>query len=293
MYPRIARISIVLILTAWSSARAVTVIDYPSALNLGYQFLSPRPESEYMAPETGLILRFAVADPSALTNLETFIQVQGSQSGTHKGQTRIASDGVTILFTPDQAFTQREQVTGKLAPLWSVRATHTVGPLDYRFFVSCSMIQVLTAGSIDLPAQGSNAAHGPGVDLETVAQTHTVQSAAEPIIPHSGQAYIMENGVSVPSNFPHILVRTYDNPDENLIFMDNRTTGSNSYNVIFDNTGLPVWYWQTNDERRDMKVQRNGLLTMLACDGGMRFIGLDNHYQQGGRVPGRPGVYHG
>ena len=56
---------IVLILTfvAWSSAGAITVTDYSSALSQGYQFLSPRPGSEYVTPETGLIVRFSGADP--------------------------------------------------------------------------------------------------------------------------------------------------------------------------------------------------------------------------------------
>ncbi len=91
---------------------------------------------------------------------------------------------------------------------------------------------------------------------------------------------IMPNGVSVPSNFPKINITINDNPDPEYIFIDNRTSGSNSYNVIFDNNGSPIWYWQTNDERRDMKVQKNGVLTMLARDGYMRFIGLDKHYRQ-------------
>ena len=95
-----------------------------------------------------------------------------------------------------------------------------------------------------------------------------------------GIAGVMPNGVSVPSNFPHINITVNDNPDDGYIFLDNRTSGSNSFNVIFDNTGSPIWYIQTNDERRDMKVQRNGMLTMLARTGGYRFIGLDTNYQQ-------------
>ncbi|MHC4086290.1 MAG: aryl-sulfate sulfotransferase [Planctomycetota bacterium] len=91
---------------------------------------------------------------------------------------------------------------------------------------------------------------------------------------------IMPNGVSVPSNFPLIDITINDNPDSGYIFLDNRTSGSNSYNVIFDNTGSPIWYLQTSDERRDMKVQHNGVLTMLARTGGYRFVGLDTNYRE-------------
>ncbi len=95
-----------------------------------------------------------------------------------------------------------------------------------------------------------------------------------------GQPGIMPNGVSVPSDFPHISITVNTNPDPDYIFIDTRGGGGKPYNVIFDNTGSPVWYQLMPDERRDMKVQPNGVLTMLARTGGYRFVGLDNHYRE-------------
>ncbi|MHC4693953.1 MAG: aryl-sulfate sulfotransferase, partial [Planctomycetota bacterium] len=117
--------------------------------------------------------------------------------------------------------------------------------------------------------------------MECEAQT-TVHIAAEGEISANAAdgPMIMPNGVSVPSNFPHVNITINDNPDPGYIFLDNRFSGDNSYNVIFDNTGSPIWYWQMNDERRDMKVQPNGVLTMLARTGGTRFIGLDSNYRE-------------
>ena len=264
---------VLIVLLCLSSAWGATVMDYPSALELGYQFLFPRPGSEYIAQQTGLIVRFDGADPNTLTNLETFIQVYGSQNGLYTGQTQIATDGVTVLFTPNRVFSRLEQVTVTLTPTWSAPTETVAESMDYTFYV---------AGPQTSPSPPIRTGTASGMQsLETETQsTVTGQAVAEPVVPHPGQPYIMDNGVSVPSNFPYIVVTTYDDPDPNLIFMDNRTSGSNSFNVIFDNIGQPVWYWQTDDERRDMKVQRNGLLTMLARDGGMRFIGLNDHYQQ-------------
>ena len=89
----------------------------------------------------------------------------------------------------------------------------------------------------------------------------------------------MPNGVSVPSDFPRISITTNNNPDPDPIFIDNRGGGGKPYNVIFDNNGSPIWYMRMPDERRDMTVQHNGVLTMLARDGGNHYNGLDNHYQ--------------
>jgi hypothetical protein len=93
-------------------------------------------------------------------------------------------------------------------------------------------------------------------------------------------ALTMPNGVSIPSDFPRINITVNNNPDPDYIFLDNRGGGGNPYNVIFDNNGSPVWYKRMPDERRDMKVQPNGALTMLARDGVNHFNVLDTHYQQ-------------
>ena len=91
-------------------------------------------------------------------------------------------------------------------------------------------------------------------------------------------APIFPNGVSVPADFPRININVNNNPDSGYIFLDNRGGNGHPYNVIFDNTGSPIWYRRMPDERRDMKVQKNGVLTMLARDNGNHFNGFDTNY---------------
>jgi hypothetical protein len=86
------------------------------------------------------------------------------------------------------------------------------------------------------------------------------------------------NGVSVPGDFPRIKITINNQPDSSPIFLDNRGGGGHPYNVIFDNSGSPIWYARMPDERRDMKVQKNGVLTMLARDNGNHFSGFDTNY---------------
>ena len=96
-----------------------------------------------------------------------------------------------------------------------------------------------------------------------------------------GQDGIMPNGVSVPTDFPYINITTSNNPDSEYIFIDNRGGNGDPWNVIFDNSGQPVWYSKYPDERRDMKVQHNGVMTMLARDqGGNHFNGFNTNYQK-------------
>ena len=78
-------------LIAWGSAQALTIEHYSEALAPGYHYLDPLPESEYVAPETRLLIRFAHEIPGDLTNLSTFVQVEGEFSGPTDGLTTIAS----------------------------------------------------------------------------------------------------------------------------------------------------------------------------------------------------------
>jgi len=131
-----------------------------------------------------------------------------------------------------------------------------------------------TVGAFELPEGGDDGRGGP-VTVGASGPGLPAISWASP-----GKSGLMPNGVSVPSDFPFINITTNNNPDSEYIFLDNRGGGGKSYNVIFDNTGAPIWYRKMPDERRDMKVQRNGMLTMLARTGGYRFVGLNNRYEE-------------
>jgi hypothetical protein len=128
-----------------------------------------------------------------------------------------------------------------------------------------------TSGS-SLPQEIVPGAGGGLRGAPPVEGTPPVSASAGP-----GVTGIMPNGVSVPSDFPHINITTNNNPDSGYIFIDNRGGNGKPYNVIFDNSGSPIWYQRMPGERRDMKVQANGMLTMLTSNG---FVGLNNHYEE-------------
>jgi hypothetical protein len=96
----------------------------------------------------------------------------------------------------------------------------------------------------------------------------------------NGLAGIMPNGVSVPSDFPWVEIVVTNNPDPNPIFLDAWSGGGNHYNVIFDNSGSPIWYMRTPEAPCDLKVQHNGVLTTAAlAKDGYHFFGFDTHYR--------------
>ena len=227
-----------------------------------YAYLSPKPNAQFVPPEAAVIVRFARFSPKRLLNQHQFVSISGKESGEHTGITRLASDGKTIIFTPDSPFIPDELVLVTLKPDFEGASGSGFNPITYQFRIAeWSRPDVFTPAPNPKPAEGTDFAGS----LRTA------------------QARIMPNGVSVPSDFPHVEVTYSDNPSPGFIFMDNRGGRGRPYNIIFDNAGSPVWWLRTNDERRDFKAQPNGWMTMMIRDGfggsGWGFIALDNHYE--------------
>ncbi|MBN2007901.1 aryl-sulfate sulfotransferase [candidate division KSB1 bacterium] len=219
-----------------------------------YQYLSPKPGADYVSPQSKIIIRFQSIRPENITNLCELITVTGSQSGQITGNIHTASDKRTIIFTPASNFLPGETVTVRLNP---GNATANLTPFEYPFHVSKT---------------SRTAAPQPENRATILDKKSSVQTIGTPTM--------YSNGVSVPSDFPAINITVNDNPDSGYIFLNN--WGGQPYNVIFNNNGEPIWYLRTPDRRRDFKVQKNGLLTMLVRQGfsfGQGFLGLNENYE--------------
>ena len=167
-------------------------------------------------------------------------------------------------------FAANELVTVSLSPGVPPAGGGPISPYQYQFVVSTHLPGSASAPAVvSVPAARFTSSGGSAIRLLGVT------TAAS-----KGVAGIMPNGVSVPSDFPWIAITTNNNPDPEPIFIDNRGGGGDPFNVIFDNNGNPIWYSKYPDERRDMKVQHNGTLTMLARNNGNHYNVLNTNYQQ-------------
>jgi hypothetical protein len=233
----------------------------------GYQYLSPIPEAEYVSPQTKFVLvRFETISPHELTNLWTFIKVTGDRSGRHWGQTKIATDDRTVIFEMSSSFSVNEIVTVTLTPTVGRQVSEVVEPIQYRFMVSRS------AGSLSTQTANSASLQTPSSPSSSTGISIMAEDGIS--ILAAGGAMVMQNGVSVPSDFPHVNITVNDNPAPGYIFID--YDGSIDYTMILDNTGAPVWY-KRGSKGRDFKQQVNGMLTVV---GGGGFIGYDQNFNQ-------------
>ena len=114
----------------------VSILSTGVYRELGYLYLSPAPGAEYIPTATWYILvRFSDASPEDVSNLSSFITVQGAKSGNHSGQTHVAMDGRTVIYEMTNDFSAGERVTVTLAPVLKPGAAGMIKPYQYPFMV--------------------------------------------------------------------------------------------------------------------------------------------------------------
>lgn len=110
----------------------------------------------------------------------------------------------------------------------------------------------------------------------TIAVLCTHLSAQKITIAPSLSSYVFPNGVSVPSDYPHVTISVRVNPDPGFIFINN--WGGVPYIAILDNFGSPIFYRKMPANARDFKVQANGLLSYRLAEPYYRFYEMDSTY---------------
>jgi hypothetical protein len=232
----------------------------------GYQYLSPVPGAEYVLPQTRFFLvRFEAVSPNDITNLSTFIQVTGAASGTHTGQTWIATDDRTVIFEVLSDFSSDELVTVTLTPTVDPCVPAVVEQYQYQFMVSgpmpppaSTLLQATSSGSTALD-EGMNRQATTDTKYETMP---TADMKAEETVSAAvlDEAMIMSNGVSVPSDFSQVVVTVNNNPSPGYLFLEHA-----GFTMMLDNNGEPVWY--RRGSAWDFKVQKNGMITWTNFNG--------------------------
>jgi hypothetical protein len=244
-----------------------------AARQAGYLYLSPVPGASYVSPQTRYVLvRLAQAAPATLTNLSSgFISVMAQQTGPHPGTAHLALDGRTIIFAMGADFAVNEMVTVTLTPQMITGSTALVQPFQYQFMVAAPI-----PGSSPTVIAAPNALN-PVVPTkpQTSSDSLTQQQSVAKVRPRAVQ---LSNGVSVPSDFPQVVISANNSPSPGYVFLENALDGVSPYTMMVNNNGLPVWY--RRGRMWDFKVQPNGSITFggYNTSGAVDFSALDQNF---------------
>lgn len=232
----------------------------------GIVYLSPLDESDWQSAETSLIIGFDGPVPELLN-----FSVTGSISGVLDCHCYISSNGKRLVLTPVGNFALGEGVNVTLSwPSSSTEWSFTVRPEN----------------PPEMPFSCHEENYFTGSDHRTDGFQRN----------HSGD---FSDGVSVPLDFPELILNTSGQPAEGNYFLGTLTTydaTSSSYLIIADNDGEPLFYWHWNKGIFCVEVQPGGLLTLGTRLAGntITWLVLDDTYafQDSFRVVGYPTDIH-
>lgn len=198
------------------------------------EYYAPLKNAEYVSKDATIAVRYGPEVTAAVLSKLRFI-VRGAQSGLHPGSSILADDHRTVIFKPDQPFTQGEQAKVDVNGLRLDSGRGYIG-LSYNFTVS----QHQESGTV----------------------TSLVPNPPD-VKPRSA----FPDFLTVPQDIPHFSVSTLsDDPSEGDIFVAPfywTKTSVGSYLLILDGRGRLVYYKSMADDLGafDFKRQPNGMLS--------------------------------
>jgi len=194
-----------------------------------FEYLAPQPSSSNVSPYTNIIIREDSILKEYAILQEDILEVTGSKSGVHKGETLLLENSKTILFKPFNKFNDYETVTIQLNCRNPNNQSKTIPQLIFNFTTGKDNSQLPLPELCDLP-DDENLKPDPDIDI------------------------------SSPLVYPQLSIITNNNPSDDYLFLG-LSSGSTGHLLIVDNDLMPVFYRRVNGTIFDFKYQQNNELT--------------------------------
>lgn len=220
-------------------------------------YQSPAPGASLVLPSSNIILRLLGAVDAPSVSAAGMFAVRGSRSGAHSGTTKIADDGVTILFKPDLPFAPGETVSVRVGLGIRTAAGEALRPQSFDFTIAGDLAHRSKTDPFDGEFEGRE---------------------ISPVAPVTARPGSVE-GDTLPFDFPYIKATVFDSTSPGRIFLSNLAFGGPfvPYLLIVDNSGAPIFYRKMDGACADFKVQPNGLLTYYDSKDSA-FFAMDSSY---------------
>src|SRR5215831_17701542 len=253
MRPVLARLPIALAIALTAATAAAAARDFA--------YLSPLPGSQRVSPGNNIAIRpGSPLEPASVAAAQ--LTVTGSRSGAHAGRLRLASDGRTIVFRPDQPFAANETVRVRLASGVRTSAGSGLPGLDYTFQVSAVDPRAMPRPEPErLPDPPE-----PSVWWrEPMPSAVTAVGACDTLLPGFPPLTLVNTSAQLPGVY---FMAPFDNSNQTIARLQ-----------ILDDRGKPIFQRQFSGPFRptDFKVQPDGRLTFF-LSGNEKYYAMDSAY---------------
>lgn len=226
-------------------------LAFTQSINVNeFQYLSPKPNSSLVSPWNNIIIRFGELININSIGIQNLINVSGSESGLHTGDIVLLDDGKTIIFKPNQPFSEGEKVSVKLRKGLKTIDNDDIGDLEYQFYVSDSWQKNNLKDNSKILFDEIKLMI-PDLEFNDGTITKINRNKAQPEI----------DSLEVPN----LYVTISNDPTEGYIFITPWLFKGNffdpNYIVIADNYGIPIYYKKISALAVDFKIHSNGVMT--------------------------------
>jgi len=215
-----------------------------------FQYLSPKPNSSLVSPWINIIIRYGelinantIKDPNLMT-------VTGTTSGIHNGDISLLDDGKTIIFKPNDSFSEGEKVSVKLRSGLKTINNDDIGKLEYQFYVSDSWQKNILNDNSNILFNEIKLMN-PDLGNNDLTPTKINRNKVQPEIDSL--------------ELPNLYVTISNDPTEGYIFVSPWLFKGNffdpNYIIISDNYGIPIYYKKISALGLDFKIHSNGVMT--------------------------------
>ncbi len=219
-----------------------------------FQYISPVPGSSLLKPQTNIIIRYGDPISNFDQNDSSLIIVNGSLSGYHSGKLYLTKDLRTIVFLPDNPFTNGERVSVQLSS--GLRTTNNINVDSLSFYFDITKGFATTTSIINQSPNKIN-------DEKKLGSLANVQTTSD-------------SSLLFPAYFPRVYIQQ-NPPERDYYFLGiNKISGRNL--CIINKYGFPIYYKTCVNRVYDFKVQPSGILTYYDEGAGL-FYGMDSLYQ--------------
>jgi hypothetical protein len=207
---------------------------------VGYEYVSPKPNSSLVSRETNVILRSSEAiDEGSLS--ARCIEIAGSKSLIHSGSFMLSDDERTMVFLPSEHFSAMESVTVSVGSRIRTKSGKNLEPFIFHF-TTTPLIEPLNR-IFRVTEEGE------------VVRADTVLTSAASLSKATSD--------SVPVDFPkfRLVTSTTSEPGYYFLATAETITGIGNFLMLVDNTGKIAKYKRLPGAVLDFKMQPNGLMS--------------------------------